>query len=267
MKLKGKKALVTGGSKGIGKSIVRAFLEHGAEVFSFSRSAVDLQILAKEFAQLPGNFFYVKADALLEKDAEAVMKAVQDDLGGLDILVNNLGGVSAFGGVFDLAEQDFRNAFELNVMTLLRFTKQSIPSLKKSKSGKIINISSLSGAQPGYYNPHYSLTKAATVNLSKYFANILSKEGIAVNTICPGPVHSDSWDRSVDHFIQSNKDTMSAEAAKILMESREAEKVPMGRVGEPGDIASLALYLASDDAAWITGSCFHVNGGKLASAF
>ncbi|MEI6916347.1 MAG: SDR family oxidoreductase, partial [Armatimonadota bacterium] len=133
----------------------------------------------------------------------------------------------------------------------------------QSPAARIINISSISGIEPGFYNPHYTVTKAATINLSKYLANQLTPDGVLVNVVCPGPVYSDSWDRNVQR-IADMRDIPLHEARELVNKEEEL-KIPLGRIGTGNDVAALATFLASDQADWITGSCFHVNGGKLRS--
>jgi NAD(P)-dependent dehydrogenase (short-subunit alcohol dehydrogenase family) len=117
--------------------------------------------------------------------------------------------------------------------------------------------------QPGSFNPHYAITKAATLNLSKFLANYFVNDKVLVNSVCPGSIHSESWNANVSRVAAQDK--LSYEAAWFATETEEQKKIPLGRVGEGIDVASLVAFLASDKAGYITGSCFHVNGGKLRS--
>lgn len=265
MKLEGRSALVTGGSKGIGRAIVKKLLSEGASVLTFARGKESLQSLESECRDLPGELQWMVLDACVPENPLKAIEQTAESFGGLDILVNNLGGITRFGGIDDVTDEDFQLCFDLNVMTFVRFSREAIPHLRKSNYGRIVNISSISGAQPRCHIPHYSLTKAATINLSKYFANILAKDNIPVNVVCPGPVYSDLVERNIN--IQAEKRDCSFDQAKEDFLDEIAEQIPLGRIGEGDDIASLVTFLASDDAAWTTGSCFHVNGGKLQSAF
>lgn len=263
--LKDRVAIVTGGSKGIGRSIVRTLLEQGANVLTFSRGEVALRSLEIEAERTPGTLAWLALDAREPGNEKIIVSKAIELFGRLDILINNLGGTLQFGGIDDLQDKDFHDAFDLNVMTFVRFTREAIPELKKSPNARIINISSISGSQPGFANPHYSLTKAATINLSKYFANILSKHNILVNVVCPGPVISDLWEKNVEW--QADKTGEMVEAIRQSFEQRSASSIPLGRVGTGEDISGLVAFLASDHSSWITGSCFHVSGGKIQSAF
>ncbi|MDH3688327.1 MAG: SDR family oxidoreductase [Gammaproteobacteria bacterium] len=257
--LNGRVALVTGGSKGIGRAIVQALVEEGVRVAVTARGAEALRKTALELSGF--DILTVPADAIDQKAASSVVARVVDVFGGLDVLINNVGGAGRFGGFRDLTDIDWRNAFNLNVLSLVHFVQAADQYLRSSKSGRIINLSSIAGLQPGAFNPHYSVTKAATINLSKFLADYFVKDGVLVNVVCPGPVHSESWEENVHRLALERHITV--EEARQQVEREESSKIPLGRIGECKDVAGLVVFLASERAAWVTGSCFHVNGGKL----
>lgn len=257
--LTGRIALVTGGSKGIGRAIVQALAKEGARVAATARGADSLRVMKNELSGL--EILTVAADATDQEAVSSAVNRVIETYGGMDILVNNVGGAGIFGGFPDLTDEDWRSAFDLNVLSVVHFVRAAEPYLRKSSNGRIINISSIAGVQPGTFNPHYTVTKAATINLSKFLANYFVKDGVLVNVVCPGPVHSDSWDDNVRRLASERG--IPIEVAWQQVERNESSKIPLGRVGEGEDVAGLVAFLASDKASWITGSCFHVNGGKL----
>jgi len=155
--------------------------------------------------------------------------------------------------------------FELNVMTIVYFVQHALPGLRRSKAGRIINISSISGIEPGLLVPHYCASKAAVINLSKQLANWLASDKILVNVVCPGQVHSDGRNKLAEYMADLQGVPVSEARAQI--DTQGAAGIPLGRIGKGDDVAALVAFLASDKAAWITGSCFHVNGGKHRSAF
>lgn len=261
LELNGQVALVTGGSKGIGRAIAQALAVEGAQVAITARGTGALKEAALEMSAF--NVLTVSADATDQNAVDAAIKRVIDVYGKLDILVNNVGGAENFGGFSDLADLDWRNAFDLNVLSMVHFVRAAEPFLRKSERGRIINISSIAGVQPGAFNPHYTVTKAATINLSKFLANYFAKDGVLVNVVCPGPVHSESWDANVRRLALERH--ISTDAAWQQVEHEELSKIPLGRVGDGEDVAGIVAFLASDKASWITGSCFHVNGGKLSA--
>lgn len=259
--LTGRIALVTGGSKGIGRAIALALAEEGAQVAVTARGAEALQKVAEEVPS--ARLLTVAADATDQGSVDSAVNQVIEVHGGLDILVNNVGGAGTFAGFTDLTDADWRHSFDLNVLSMVHFVRAAEPHLRHSKNGRIINISSIAGVQPGLFNPHYTVTKAATINLSKFLSNYFVKAGVLVNVVCPGPVHSDSWDGNIRRLALERG--IEFEDARQQVEREESAKIPLGRVGEGADIAGLVAFLASDKAGWITGSCFHVNGGKLSS--
>lgn len=261
--LKGRVAIVSGGSKGIGKAIAKSLANEGVNVVICARGVEALETVQKEIQQSGGNAVIASADATDPDAVRDVIATAIERFGGLDILVNNVGGVNRFAGFLELTDDEWLEAFELNVMAMVYFVRHALPWLRQSRAARIINISSISGVQPGSYNPHYTITKAAVINLSKYLANQFARDHILVNVVCPGPVHSHFWDRNVQQVANSRG--ISFDEARVQVDVEEAAKIPLSLVGEGDDVAGLVTFLASDKAAWITGSCFHVNGGKLRS--
>ena len=259
--LQGRTAIVTGGSKGIGKAIAKSLALDGANVVICARALEPLVSVREEIITAGGSALAVAADVIKPEAVKEVVARAAAAFGGLDILVNNAGGAEKFGGFFELSDEDWLEAYKLNIMSAVSFVRYSIPWLRESKHSRIINISSVSGVQPGYYNPHYTVTKAAMINLTKALSNELLKDNILVNVVCPGPVHSYSWENYIQGTASSHG--LPVEEVRKRIEIEEASKIPLGKVGEPEDVAGLVTFLASDKASWITGSCFHVNGGKL----
>lgn len=264
--LTGKTAVVTGGSKGIGFAIAKELLNEGANVVITGRREDALEDAVASCRELEGRMRYVRADATKAEDTARALSQTRDWFGGLDILINNVGGAPRFGSIQELNISDWQDSFELNVLTMANFVRAAEPDLLQAGEkgfARIITISSISGMQPGHYNPHYTAMKAATINLSKYLANIYADKGIRVTCVCPGPVYSESWDRNVEREAEQNGSSFDEAFTEIAR--AEAAKVPLGRVGEGEDIAGLVTFLASERADWVTGSCFHINGGKLAA--
>ncbi len=259
--LKGQVALVTGASKGIGKNIAKALAAEGVRLVICSRRQVNLKTVQKELRVIGAKVEAITCDVTSISDVRKVMKFIDKKFGRLDILVNNAGGVDQFGNFMELNEDAWLQSFQTNVMSVVHCVRYALPLIRKSSRGKILNISSISGVEPGYYNSHYTAAKAAVINLTKSLANQLSQENILVNVICAGPVLSDLWDRNVKNL--ADKFNISFQEAKKRFDQEECAKIPLGRVGVGEDIAGLAVFLVSKQASWVTGSCFHVNGGKL----
>lgn len=261
LNLLGKVALVTGGSKGIGRAIAQSLAEEGAKVIITARGEGAMLETVQELASF--GILAIPADATDQSAVNRVIQQIVDTHGQLDILVNNIGGAGNFGSFTDLSDDDWRNAFDLNVMSIVHFVRACEPHLRRSSGGRIINISSIAAVQPGTFNPHYTITKAATVNLGKFLANYFVNDRVLVNTVCPGPVHSDSWDINVRRLAVDRRQPFNDTWNQVEIE--ESQKIPLGRIGEGNDIAPFVAFLASEHASWTTGSCFHINGGKLKS--
>jgi NAD(P)-dependent dehydrogenase (short-subunit alcohol dehydrogenase family) len=262
---KGKVVIVTGGSKGIGRSIASHLACQGADVVTCSRNVKGGHLTSKDNRKACKSIISIRGDGTKKDDVQKIVDFTIEKFGKLDILVNNIGGANSFGGFLELSLGDYRKTFELNVITMINFTRFCYPYLKASNCPRIITISSLTGLQPGNYNPHYSIAKAATINLSKHLANIFAEDRITVNVICPGPVHSSAWEKNISYISEIR--SISLNEAKKQIEREESAKIPLKRIGEGADIAGLVSYLASEEASWITGSCFIIDGGKHCSIF
>ena len=261
--LKNRVAIITGGSRGIGLSIAKTVSSAGAKVCIVSRTKNELRRVCAEINDSGGIAHGYEADVSCQEQVKKAVTSILSDVGEIDFLVNNAGGANKFGSLHDLDTNDWIDSFKLNVLGAVNFVKECEPSLIKSDQARIITISSITGLQPGFYNPHYSICKAASINLTKHLANIYADSSILCNVICAGPVHSSSWDANVANLAVKkgiNFSQMYEEMEKI-----EAKKIPLGRVGEPEDVASMVTFLLSSNANWITGSCIHVSGGKYSS--
>lgn len=263
--LVGRTAIVTGASQGIGREIAGALAAEGANVVVTSRQIEALNVLVEELKDAPGSVHPVPADATLPETAKRVVAAAIDRFGALDILVNNVGGPGKIATFEQLTREDWLRVFELNVTTVVEFVREAIQWLRNSPAGRIVNIASIVGVEPGQLNPHYCASKAAVINLSKHLSNLLAKDRILVNVICPGQVNTEHRHDLAQYMSQTEH--ISLDEAKQLINAQGSARIPLGRIGEGEDIASLVCFLASEKASWMTGACLHVNGGKTRSAF
>jgi NAD(P)-dependent dehydrogenase (short-subunit alcohol dehydrogenase family) len=244
MSLAGKVALVTGGSRGIGKAIARAFAEAGAQVMISSRKAEDLEATAAELGE---RVAWHAANAGDPGAAEECVSMTVERLGGLDILVNNAATNPYMGPVIDSDIPRWDKTFQVNLRGPLNWSQAAWKARMADSGGAIINISSIGGLKPGGPIGVYDTTKAALVHLTSHLATEMAP-GVRVNAIAPGLVKTDF--------------------ARVLVEGvgdAVAARTPLRRLGEPEDIASAALFLASDASSWITGQTLVVDGGALLS--
>jgi len=258
-------ALVTGSSHGIGKVIAVVFAKAGADVVVCGSNKSSVEGTRQEIARLGVKTYSYVLDATKSEEVKDLFSDVIKKIGKLDILVNNVGGIHGVKKFLDLADEDWAEIWNLNFMTAVYFSREAVPWLKKSAYPRIINISSVPGKQPGVFNPHYGSAKAALNYLNKYLANSFAPDGILVNAILPGTVMGGLWDEHVAD--KAKRLGVSLEEAQKAMEDEVKAKTPLGKVALPEDIAELALFLASDKAKFITGTCIAVDGGATKSIF
>jgi len=243
MKLKGKIAVVTGASKGIGAGIARALGAEGATVVvNYASSEHEANAVVAQIQALGGQGLAVRADMSNAADVSRLFETVKAEFGTLDILVNNAG-VAVFQMIEDLTEEAFHKQFNLNVLGYLLAVKEA--SRLFGSSGSIINISSILSTDPYLASSVYSATKGAVDTLTFALAREMGARGIRVNSILPGHTNT-----------PATEGNFAGEFGEKLVAG-----TPLGRFGEPEDIAPLAVFLASDDSHWVTGESIRASGG------
>ena len=244
MKLNGKVAIVTGASSGIGAGIARAFGAEGAIVIVNYRNGRDAaDAVVASIAAAGGTAVAVQADMARSADVVRLFDTVVADHGKVDVLVNNAG-TAVFEMVTDLTEDAFHKQFNLNVLGYFLATREAVKHMGEG-GGSIVNISSILSTHPSAGGSVYSATKGAVDNMTYGLARELGPRGIRVNAIMPGYTNTPATDGA---FVGDLRDRLLAET-------------PLGRVGEPADIAPTAVFLASDDSHWVSGESIRVTGG------
>ena len=255
--LKDRKVLITGAAEGIGRALALAFGKAGARVAGCARTQPRLHALEEEM-EGQGHFFEA-VDVTKPDSLQNFHDRVLEQLGGLDVLVNNVGAIGKLATFHDLTDQDWRESFEINLLPAVRLCRLFIPTLKHSGAPRIINISSIAGSRPGDVFPHYSAMKAGLSNLTVSLAQTLAPEHILVNSVSPGPVWTRSWEIEAQEAVKQTGKPLHEVEEEI--KNATAETVPLKRMGMPEDITGLVLFLASDHASWVTATNFTVDGG------
>lgn len=249
--LQGKKVLVTGGSKGIGKAIAKAFVQEGANV---SIAARDLEFLQKAKAKLGGNISLYQMDVTKADEREKLIQAFIEQNGTLDVLINNAGGSNG-GTVAETGMDLFHQAMELNYFSAVHLSKLAVEQMKKFHTGSIINITSVYGRESGG-KITYNNAKAALISFTKALADEVISAGIRVNSIAPGSIlhETGNWQRRLEE---------NPEAINAFVQN----EIPAGRFGTPEEIANAVVFLASAKASWIVGASINVDGGQAKMNF
>jgi 2-keto-3-deoxy-L-fuconate dehydrogenase len=246
-RLQRKLAVVTAAGQGIGRAIAEAFAAEGATVIA--TDVEENKLAGMKSAKR------LKLDVRSTEAIEALAKGIKSEFGALDVLVNCAGFVH-HGSVLECSEQDWDFTFDLNVKSMHRTIKAFLPGMLEKKAGSIVNISSAVSSIRGVPDRYvYGASKAAIIGLTKAVAADFIKQGIRANAICPGTIESPS--------LEGRIKAQSQATGKSLAEVERAfvERQPMGRLGRPEEVAALAVFLASDEASYITGQAHLVDGG------
>jgi len=264
--LKGKVVAVTGSSKGIGRSIAAAFVREGCNVVINGRHAKDVGATAKELSASSsggGAIHAVVSDMAEAEGAKRVVDETVARFGAIHVLVNNAGGVGRFGAFEELTDEEWLGAFTLNVLSAVRATRAALPHMQKQKWGRVINISSESGVQPDPVMPHYNASKSALNSLTKSLSKAYGKDNILVNTVSPAFIRTPLLDGMLEEQARVRHTTLDEAEKALLHEFRP--NIVLGRAGKSDETAGIVVFLASDQATFITGSNFRVDGGSVAS--
>jgi 3-oxoacyl-[acyl-carrier protein] reductase len=261
--LTGKAVLVTGSSKGIGRSIALAFAREGCQVAINGRHADELETVADQMRAAGGTVHAVVADVTEPEGARRVVDETVSRFGSIHVLVNNAGGVGRFLAFEELTDQDWLDVFQLNVLSAVRATRAALPYMQKQKWGRIVNISSESGTQPDPIMPHYNASKSALNNLTKSLSKAYAKDGILVNTVSPAFIRTPLVEGMFQQ--QARARGLSVDEVERILLREFRPNIVLGRAGRSEETAGVVVFLASEQASFITGSNYRVDGGSVAS--
>jgi NAD(P)-dependent dehydrogenase (short-subunit alcohol dehydrogenase family) len=242
--LEGRACLVTGSTRGIGLEVAKMLIAEGARVATCGRGG----------APGVGETLHVAADLAAAGEPERAVTEAADALGGLEILVNNAG-VARQARFEEIDDAEWDEYWQLNVMSYVRAIRTALPLLRRG-AGAIVNVSSTAGKRPSTGMPHYSVTKAAVLSLSRLVADLYAKEGIRCNAVTPGPTATDAW------LAEGGlADQQGGDRGEVL--AKVGAGRPLGRLAEPEEIAAVIVFLCSPRASYVTGAAWSADGGTV----
>ncbi len=251
LELEGLRVLVTGGSRGIGRSVSEVLLGEGARVAIASRSPEET---ASELGAEP-----VAADLATAEGCAAAVAGAAGALGGLDVLVNNAG-AARVGSFEEISDERWQDGWDVNVMSAIRCIRAALPELRRSDFASIVNVSSTAGKRPSTGMPDYSVQKAALLSVSRLVADLYAKEGIRSNAICPGPTLTDAW---LAPGGLADQNARASQTARAEVFDRVGSGRPLGRMAEPEEIAVVVAFLCSPRSSYVTGAAWGADGGTV----
>ena len=249
--LSGKTAIVTGASRGIGRAIALGLASEGCNLVISARGADDLEATAKEICEIGPKVDAVVEDAAEPGSGERLVQAALDVFGGVDIVVNNVGG-NRRKDFAEASDEDWNDLIELNFMSQIRPARAAVPVMKESGGGAVLFISSIFGREAGGAGlALYNTTKSALISVAKIMALELAPHGIRVNSVAPGSIRhpGGSWDKRCE---------ADPEGMRKFVEAN----LPIGRFGSGEEVADVVAFLASERASLVTGACINVDGGQ-----
>lgn len=257
LKIKGKYALISGGTHGIGRSIALTLADEGCNVAVFSRSSERVEKTKEELKAKGVNCISIQADAMIESDIKRVTDAVIEKWGTIHILVNNVGGGGRWGSeiVEETKEEVWQEVYDKNALTAIRLTKWAIPFMRKQKWGRVVTITSIFGREGGG-RAWFSMAKIAQTSLMKALAkkHYLAADGITFNSVAPGAIMipDTGWEKMLKEKPKELEDFIKRE-------------LPLGRLGTPEEIASVVAFICSEQASLLNGASIPVDGGQSKS--
>jgi NAD(P)-dependent dehydrogenase (short-subunit alcohol dehydrogenase family) len=236
--------VVTGSTAGIGLETARLLVAEGARVITSGRGG----------APGIGEELHVQADLARPGEPEAVVEAALAGLGGIDCLVNNVG-VARQAKFEEVPDSEWDEYWQLNLMSHMRTIRAALPTMRERGGGAIVNVSSTAGKRPSTGMPHYSVTKAALLSLSRLVADLYAKDGIRCNAVTPGPTATDAW--LGDGGLADQQGDRDEVLAKV------GAGRPLGRLARPEEIAAVVVFLCSERASYVTGAAWSADGGTV----
>jgi 3-oxoacyl-[acyl-carrier protein] reductase len=258
LELDGKVCVVTGASRGIGRATAQRLSDEGASVLLVARGEDELRAAAERCGERAA---WLACDVCDPDADERIIATCAEQMGGVDVLVNNAGTTWA-ASIDELTDADWNAQYALHVLAPMRLMRAAAPRMAARGGGRIVNVSSSAGKRPSLTNAAYSVTKAAQLSLSRVFADLYAAQGVLVNAVTPGGTASELWlapggmaDQTSAAHGGSREGALAAQTAKI----------PLGRMAEPGEVADVIVFLCSARASTVTGAAWSADGGSVAT--
>ncbi len=258
LELKGKRAVITGGSVGIGLAVARSLASEGVDIIILARDKARVEREASEISRIFGvKSLGISADVAKKEDIDAAAARIEKLFDGVDILINNAG-TGTSETIMDAPDEKWNHFWELHVMAAVRLSRAIVPAMRKRGGGVILNTASICAKQPLGYEPIYNTTKAALVMMTKCLANELIKDNIRVNVINPGLILTPDWKKTAGVLTKGTDTTVDQYLDKIAKDN-----APIGRFGTPEELAHFYVFLCSPRSSYCVGSSYYVDGGWL----
>lgn len=257
----GRSCVVTGASRGIGRDVAGRLCEAGASVLLVARGEEALAAAAAECGDGGGRAEPFAIDVTRPDAAEAIVERAREAFGSLDVIVNNAGQATWRDSLADLDDADWQLAWELNVMAPMRLMREATPGMRERGWGRVVNVSSTAGKRPSARIPEYSVAKAALLSLSRLYADECAADGVLVNAVCPGGTASEMWMEDGGLLDQLRESAGHASREDALAAAVGGRPIP--RMAEPAEIGAVIAFLCSEQASYVTGAAWSVDGGTV----
>jgi 3-oxoacyl-[acyl-carrier protein] reductase len=262
--LRGRACVVTGASRGIGRATARLLCAEGADVLLVARTEDRLLEAADECAAAAGDSGgsaeSLASDVSEPAAAERIVREAAQRFGQLDVLVNNAG-TARWRDLDEVPDEDWYEAWELNVMAPMRLMRAAAPAMRERGWGRVVNVASTAGKRPSANMSEYSVAKAAELSLSRLYADRYAPHGVLINAVCPGPVKSELWMEG-GGLLDQSKELAGHDSREEALDAAGAKR-PIGRLAEVEEIAGAIAFLCSEHASYVSGAAWSVDGGTV----